>query len=95
MGRQVADASLWRMCVGDGVGVGTSYQLHLVPCAFPFHVSHSGIGRLHPGEQMVDGSENLRHLGGGGVQGGADIPLAGHPEGEAERCAGVPLPLSS
>ena len=43
---------------------------------------------------MADGSQNIRPLGGGGRQGSADIPLAGHPEGEAVRCAGVPLSLS-
>ena len=82
------------MYVIGGVGAGASHQLHLVSCAFPFHVSHIDSWRLHSGEQMADGSENLRPLGGGGRQGGADIPLAGHPEGEAGRCAGVPLSLS-
>ena len=61
------------MRVGGSVGAGTSDQLHFVPCAFPFHVSHIDSWRLHSGEQMADGSENLRPLGGGGRQGGEDI----------------------
>ena len=43
---------------------------------------------------MADGSENLRHLGGGGGQGGVDTSVAGSAESEAERCAGIPLSLS-
>ena len=50
-----ADTSFWRMCVGDGV----SYHLHLVLCAFPFHVPHHDAGRVHSGEQVGDGSQNL------------------------------------
>ena len=63
MGRQIADTGLWCMCVGSGMGVGASDLLHLVPCAFPFHVPYIDSRRLHPGEQMADGSENLRHCG--------------------------------
>ena len=44
VGRQIADTGLWRMCVGGGVGVATSDQLHLLPRAFPFHVSRLGSG---------------------------------------------------
>ena len=94
MGGQDADTGLWHKCVGSGVDIGASDKLHFVPCAFPFHVPYIDAGRLHPGEQMADGSENLRHLGGGGGQGSEDTPSAGLAESEAERCAGVPLSLS-
>jgi len=95
MGGPFADIGLWRMCIGGGVGVGASYQLHFVPCAFSFHVPHLDARRLHSGEQVGDGSQNLRHLGGGGRQGGGDTSVAGPAEGEAGRCAGVPLSLSA
>ena len=63
MGGRIVDTSLWHMCVGIGVGVASSDQLHLFPCAFPFHVPYIDSRRLHSGEQMADGSENLRHCG--------------------------------
>lgn len=44
MGGQTADTGLQRMCVSGGVGVAASNQLHLLPCAFPFHVSRFGSG---------------------------------------------------
>ena len=43
-GGPFADTSFWSKCVGDGVGVGASHQLHIVPCAFPFHVPHIDSG---------------------------------------------------
>ena len=94
MGRPFADIGLWCMCVGGGVGVGASHQLHLVPCAFPFHVPHLDAGRLHSGEQVGDGSQNIRHLGGGGGQGGADTSVVGSAESETGGCVGIPLSLS-
>ena len=95
MGGQDADTGLWHKCVGSGVDIGASDKLHFVPCAFPFHVPYIDAGRLHSGEQVGDGSQNIRHLGGGGGQGGADTSVAGSAESETGRCAGVSLSLSA
>ena len=95
MGGPFAGTCLWHQCVGVGVDIAASHQLHFIPCAFPFHVPHFDAGRLHPGEQVGDGSQNIRHLGGGGGQGGTDTSVAGSAESETGRCAGVPLSLSA
>ena len=38
MDGQIADTGFCHMRVGGSVGAGASDQLHLVSCAFPFHV---------------------------------------------------------
>ena len=95
MGELFADIGLWRMCIGVGVDIAASDQLHFIPCAFPFHVPHLDARRLHSGEQVGDGSQSLRHLEGSGGQRREDTPVAGLAESEAGRCAGVPLSLSA